>query len=203
MMRHGDLFVPPNVFSTRIRELKERGLQASLARLLLQVELGFALMEALNLEDEPVTAVWAILSGMPLRHPRLQTLTESQRRAIANARQIIPHSARFAWISAVCSYVGDIPVEFRNYDLREDHLFKLEECIIHAHKHLQHYIHQDLYDRCLNSQLEFSLRSYAQVEAGIRYQFEARTQQEVFIVPISFQQEQYTESEIVKNSKKS
>lgn len=95
-MRHGDLFVPPNVFNTRIRELKERGLQASLARLLLQVELGFALMEALNLEDEPVTAVWAILSGMPLREPRLQNLTESQRRAIANARQIIPHSARFA-----------------------------------------------------------------------------------------------------------
>lgn len=51
---------------------------------MLQVELAFALMEYLQLDDEPVTAPWAILSGMPLRHPRLQNLNQMERRAIAD-----------------------------------------------------------------------------------------------------------------------
>ncbi|ODG97689.1 hypothetical protein A4S05_12615 [Nostoc sp. KVJ20] len=60
-------------------------------------------MEYLELDDEPVTAPWAILSGMPLRHPRLQSLNEMERRAIANTRQIVPFSARFAWLGALRS----------------------------------------------------------------------------------------------------
>ncbi len=62
----------PTEFKERLEELKEAGLELTQAELLLQVELGFALMEYLELDDEPVTAPWAILSGMPLRHPRLQ-----------------------------------------------------------------------------------------------------------------------------------
>jgi len=179
-VRQGNLFAPPNAFNTRLEELKERGLKPQLAQLLLQVELGFALMEFLHLDDEPVTAVWAILSRMPLRHPRLQNLTETQQRAIANARQIIPYSARFAWLSAVRSYVRDIPIESRNYKLRVDHLQDLDKRIINAYKDLQHPIHQNLYEHCLSTQLDCDLREYKQVEAGTSYQFEAKTEQREF-----------------------
>jgi hypothetical protein len=188
-MRQGNLFVPPNAFNTRLEELKERGLKRQLAQLLLQVELGFALMEFLHLDDEPVTAVWAILSQMPLHHPRLQNLTETQQRAIANARQIIPYSAHFAWLSAVRSYVRDIPSESRNYKLTVEHLQDLDKRIINAYKELQHPIHQNLYEHCLTAQLDFDLREYKQIEVGTSYQFEARTEQETVTVPISFTQE--------------
>lgn len=189
-MRQGNQFVPPSSFNTRVKELEERGLKRQLAELLLQVELGFVLMEFLHLDDEPVTSVWAILSQMPLRHPRLQNLTEAQRQAIANARQIIPYSARFSWLSALRSYIQDLPAEHRNYRLTVEHLQDLEQRIVNACKDLQHPIHQNLYERCLSTQLDFDLRKYEQVEADTNYQFEASTGQETVTVPINFTQEQ-------------
>jgi pPIWI RE three-gene island domain Z len=187
-MWQGNLFAPPNALRTRLEELKDRGFRH--ARLLLQVELGFALMEFLHLDDEPVTTVWAILSRTPLYHLRLQNLKEEQQRAIANARQIIPHSARFSWISALRSYTQDIPIEQRNYRLTVENLQNLEQCIINAYKDLQHPIHQNIYEKCLSAQLDFNLRKFERLEAGTNYQFEARTAQEVVTVPISFTQEQ-------------
>ncbi|MEH2295329.1 hypothetical protein [Nostoc sp.] len=50
------LFEVPTEFKDRLEQLKEAGLDRTQAELLLQVELGFALMEHLELDDEPVTA---------------------------------------------------------------------------------------------------------------------------------------------------
>ncbi|PHJ63326.1 hypothetical protein VF14_32920 [Nostoc linckia z18] len=136
------LFEPPVIFTKRIKELKDNSeLNREQAQLLLQVELGFALMECLGIDDEPVTAVWAILSGMPLRHPRLQNLDESQRRAVANARQIIPFSARFVWLGALRFYIRNIPQNWRNYDFN---IQDLDSQILHAAKSLRHQVHQNL-----------------------------------------------------------
>lgn len=187
-MRQGELFALPERFVTRVEELKDSGLSPSLAALLLQVELGFALMEYLNLQDEPVVAVWAILSGMPMRHPRLQLLTDEQRRAIANARQIIPDSARFAWLNAVRSYICDIDIDLRNYKLDRSCLDTLEDRIIHAAKSnpITHPANQAVYDHCLSCQLSFDVHNYKTVKAKTAYRFEARTEKETTFTSVSF-----------------
>ncbi|MEH1931659.1 hypothetical protein [Nostoc sp.] len=192
-MSQMSLFEVPTEFKDRLEQLKEAGLDRTQAELLLQVELGFALMEYLELDDEPVTAPWAILSGMPLRHPRLQNLTEMERRAIANTRQIVPFSARFAWLGALRSYLR-IPLDWRNY-----HEFTPQNWdthIINAAKNLRHQVHQDLYERCLNTNLDFRLRKVKRVEAGTTYQFEAKTGEETVIVPVRFTQQQVRNAQI-------
>ncbi len=114
------LFEPPESFTRRITELKkqipELKDKPAERRLLLQVELGFALMEYLELDDEPVTIVWAILSGMFIKHPRLENLSQEKRRAIANCRQIIPFSSRFNWLNALRDYIRHVPQNWRNYN---------------------------------------------------------------------------------------
>ena len=185
-MRRLTLFKPPSSFTTRLDELKENlELRRARAELLLQVELGFALMERLELDDEPVTSVWSILSGMPLRHPRLQNLDEMERRAIANARQIIPFSARFSWLGALRSYM-QIPQHWRNYDFESQNF---DSQIINAAKQLRNPIHQNLYETCLSETLDFSRRDIRQVEAGITYQFEAKTEEETVTLQVEFTQE--------------
>lgn len=108
-MSGNTLFEPPAYFTKRIDELKNQIPQLrnnpTERKLLLQVELGFALMEYLELDDEPVTVVWAILSGMFIRHPSLENLSPAKRRAIANCRQIVPFSARFNWLNALRDYI--------------------------------------------------------------------------------------------------
>ncbi|MEH1908190.1 hypothetical protein [Nostoc sp.] len=192
-MSQMSLFEVPTEFKDRLEQLKEAGLDRTQAELLLQVELGFALMEYLELDDEPVTAPWAILSGMPLRHPRLQNLTEMERRAIANTRQIVPFSARFAWLGALRSYLR-IPLDWRNYG--EFTLQNWDTYIIHAAKNLRHQVHQDLYERCLNTNLDFRLRKVKRVETGTTYQFEAKTGEETVIVPVRFTQQQVRNAQI-------
>jgi len=178
------LFEPPVIFTKRIKELKDNSeLNREQAQLLLQVELGFALMECLGIDDEPVTAVWAILSGMPLRHPRLQNLDASQRRAVANARQIIPFSARFAWLGALRFYIRNIPENWRNYDFD---IQDLDSQIIHAAKGLRHQVHQNLYESCLSADLEFRQRRAEPVKAGVPYQFQAKTEKETVTMQVQF-----------------
>lgn len=184
-MSQTNLFEPPADFKARLDELTD--LNRAIAELLLQVELGFALMELLRLDDEPVTGVWAILSGMPLRHPRLQNLDEMERRAIANARQIVPFSGRFAWLRALHSYINDIPLDWRNYDFATQNL----DCqIINPSKRLRHQAHQNLYESCLSANLEFRVRKIKPVEAGTAYQFEAQTEKETATVQVKFTQKQ-------------
>lgn len=196
-MRRGNLFEPPKSFTNRIEGLHRRGLERSKARLLLQVELGFALMEFLQLDDEPVTAVWAILSRMPLRHLRLQNLTREQRRAIANARQIIPYSARFTWLNALQTYIQNIPLEHRNYTLTTEYLQDLNQRIINAYKQERHAVHQALYEDCLTTQLTFALRERNQVAADNLYEFNAETGIEPIPTTISFEQTQLEQAEPV------
>ncbi|MFN6477044.1 hypothetical protein [Nostoc sp. DedQUE07] len=178
------LFKPPDIFTKRVKELKDNSeLDREQAQLLLQVELGFALMERLEIDDEPVTAVWAILSGMPLRHPRLQNLDEVQRRAVANARQIIPFSARFAWLGSLRFYIRNIPQNRRNYDFD---IQDLDSQIIHAAKCLRHQVHQNLYESCLSANLEFRQRRVERVQAGVAYQFQAKTEKETVTMQVQF-----------------
>ncbi len=179
------LFEPPAEFDRRIAALKRQNVTE--ARLLLQVELGFALMEHLELDDEPVTAVWAILSGMFIRHPRLENLSEENRRAIANARQIVPFSARFNWLNALRDYIRNIPRGWRNYDFD---IRDLDNQIIEAAKNLQHQNHQNIYERCLSATLNYRRRKREQVEAGTYYQFESSTKEEPVRLQVKFTQPQ-------------
>ena len=185
-MKYGSLFQPPEIFSNRLQELKEKPeFNSEQAEILLQVELAFALMERLRLDDEPVTAVWAILSGMPLRYPRLQNLDDMEKKAIANARQIIPFSARFSWLTALRSYIS-IPIDWRNYNINNQYF---DTQIIHATKEIRQPNHQNIYDFCLSNNLEFIQRRVKQVKAKVAYQFDAKTETQSRKIRVQFTEE--------------
>ena len=194
-MAGNTLFEPPAEFTKRIAELKDQipelRNQPKERRLLLQVELGLALMEQLKLDDEPVTAVWAILSGMFIRHPRLQNLSPEDRRAIANTRQIVPFSSRFNWLNALRDYKKNIPEGWRNYDFD---IQDLDNQIIEAAKNLRQPIHQSIYERCLTAELNYRLRERKEVEAGIYYQFESETKEDSIKLRVKFTQQQVNTS---------
>jgi len=166
------LFLPPDIFKERIKEID---LEETLAELLLQVELGFALTEHLQIDDEPVTVVCEILSKTLIRHPKLQNLSPESKRAIANTRQIVPFSSRFSWLNALRDYRSKIPQNWRNYDFEPQ---DLDNQIINAAKNLQQQANQNTYDLCLRTQLEFRKRTREQVEAGTYYQIESATKDE-------------------------
>ncbi len=173
------LFEPPAGFTKRITELKDQipELKDKPAerRLLLQVELGFALMEYLELDDETVTVVWAILSGMFIKHPRLENLSREKRRAIANCRQIVPFSSRFNWLNALRDYMRNIPDNWRNYNFD---IQDLDNQIIDAARNIQQETNRNVCENCLTAQLNYRRRDRRQVSAGICYQFEAETKEE-------------------------
>lgn len=185
-MKQASLFQPPDIFSNRLQELTEDfELSREQAEILLQVELGFALMERLRLDDEPVTAVWAILSGMPLRYPRLQNLDETERQAIANARQVIPFSARFSWLTALRSYIS-IPIDWRNYNVNNQ---DFDNQIINAIRQIRQPNHQNIYDNCLSNNLKFIQRKVQQVKAKDAYKFDAITETKTFPMQVHFTEE--------------
>lgn len=190
-MRHSSLFAPPQSYQERLSELRER-LNEN-AAILLNVELGFALMEYLKLDGEPVAAVWAILSGMPLRYPTLQNLTPGQRRAIANARQVIPLSSRSAWENALRVYFRDIPEHERNYTV--ENLGDFDEIIIDAckRKEIRHQTHQHLCRTWLRDTLRFREIQQRNIEPGEEpdqsYQFDAHTFDEIVNVQVKFKNE--------------
>jgi hypothetical protein len=194
-MSGNTLFEPPTYFTRRITELKEQipelNNQPAERRLLLQVELGFALMEYLDLDDEPVTVVWAILSGMFIKHPKLEDLSSEKRRAIANCRQIVPFSSRFNWLNALRDYIRNIPESWRNYDFD---IQDLDNQIINAAKNLQQPIHQGIYERCLTAELDYRSRNREQVSASIYYQFESETKEEPIRLRVKFNQQQVNTS---------
>jgi restriction endonuclease in pPIWI_RE module len=79
----------------------------------------------------------------------------SKRRAIANARQIVPFSSHFAWLDALRAYIRDIPPRWRNYDFDPQ---RMDERIINAVKRSPDQIrqeHQKLYEQCLRTTLAF------------------------------------------------
>lgn len=83
-------------------------------RLIFQVELGLSGLERLDLLDEPISILWAVLSGLPF--PRLSSLTEEQQKLIAVVRFLLPFSGRFSWIEALNTY-SKLPIELRAYDV--------------------------------------------------------------------------------------
>ena len=184
-MLSNTLFEPPAEFDNRIKALQRQDVKE--ARLLLQVELGFALMKHLGLDDEPITVVWAVLSGMFIKHPRLQNLSDENRRAIANARQIVPFSSRFNWLNALRDYKKNIPQGWRNYDFN---IRDLDNQIIESAKNLQHNNHQNIYERCLSATLNYRRRERGNVEAGTYYQFESNTKDEPVRLQVKFTQSQ-------------
>ena len=191
-MKHSSLFAPPPSYQARLTTLKDKDRLGENAVILLNVELGFALMECLNLDDEPVTAVWAILSRIPLRYPTLQNLTPEQRRAIANARQIIPLSSRFAWLNALRIYFRRIPEHERNYIVDNvKNLDNLDDVIIHACKRIQHQNHQQIYIMCLRETLCFREFEKRNVEPDKFYHFDAHTvkEKEIINVQVKFENE--------------
>lgn len=167
-------FDPPTAFTRRVQELaKQPGMTAVSARLLLNVELTFALAEALGFDDEPVTAPWALLSGMLLREVRLQRLTPAQRLALANVRQIVPYGPRFAWQTALQDYLG-LPQMLRSYDFT---LGGTQATIIsNARKPNaeRHALHTSIYQACLTERLPWRRRApLPPVQAAHEYAFRA------------------------------
>lgn len=195
------LFCPPESFTRRIEELSEHeDLNPTSAALLLHVELSFALMEFLRMDDEPVTAAWAILSGMHIRELRIQSLTWEQRRAIANARQIVPYSSRSAYLNALRTYIVNIPGYWRNYfnEDEEVELENLRDRILNSNKQVRHQLHEDLYQECLNNTLPFRHRTIGEsVQADTPYHFEAKTKNDTVGITISFNEEDLNNREVL------
>lgn len=185
MSRNYTLFFPPAAFERIVKRLVERSrndpgnkMATQSARNILLVEMGFRLFELLGIEDERVTTPWVILSGMPLYEPRLVNLSPDQRRAIANARQLIPYSARFAWQNALRDY-SRIATTYRNYNLAEPEWKK--QPIIDAKKSESEPTfdpsRQVLYDDWLKMTLSFRTKKLpAFARSGVSYQFDARVQ---------------------------
>lgn len=180
-------FEAPEVFQYRVRELMSlapeaggRLLTATEAHTLLNVELTFALAEMLGFDDEPVTAPWALLSGMPLRETRLLRLDAAGRRALANARQLVPYGPRFAWLDALRRYQA-LPAH-----ARPGYEFTMADpsptLIANARRLPPNRVHADLYRRCLTEQLPWRQRPAPKLaQAATDYEFRA-------VVPTDHQQ---------------
>jgi hypothetical protein len=115
------MYKAPSSFERLIKDLKveleERGASRELARLLAKVELGFELLDILALDDEPIVVLWVLLSASGVRHPRLESLTPEQNRALANARVLLPgYAGRSGWEEALRDYMRHVPRELRRYD---------------------------------------------------------------------------------------
>lgn len=163
------LFDLPQAMESQAEELKEI-LKPHDGKLLLQVELAFSLMELLNLDDEPVTGVWAALSGMPIRDQRIQELNESARLALANTRQIVPFSARSAWNNALVDYL-EIPISQRIYDFK---LTEKDPTLINRAKVSTQAIRQKIYKECLTTKLSYRQRKIKKQADEGDYFFEAK-----------------------------
>ena len=183
------LFEPPSSFTGRVSELEEQEVKE--ARLLLQVELGFALLEYLELDDEPVTVVWAILSGMFIKHPRLDNLSPEKKRAIANCRQIVPFSSRFNWLNALRDYMRNIPQSWRNYDFD---IQDLDNQIIDAARNIQQGTNRNICQGCLTAQLNYRQRERKCVSANKQYRFFPDSQDERIPLKVQFEEDEITAS---------
>ena len=172
-------FEAPAIFQHRVQELMSlvpeeggRSLTATEAHTLLNVELTFVLAEMLGFDDEPVTAAWALLSGMLLRETRLLRLDAAGRRALANARQLVPYGPRFAWLDALRRYQA-LPAHVRlsyQFDIADPS----PTLIVNAKRLSPNRIHEDLYQRCLTEQLPWRQRPKPKLaQAETDYQFRA------------------------------
>ncbi len=177
-MKQTMLFEPPKDFTRRLEALEQKeDLDKDQAALLLQVELAFELMRFLDLGEEPVTSIWIVLSGTPMRHPRLQNLSEADRQAIANVRQISPFSAKFTWIEALRNY-RDIPKKWRNYDLRSsnDEEIDLPKHSLREQRSavVRQKVHEQIYKDCLKATLGYERSPLTEIRVGEPYEFRSK-----------------------------
>nr|BBH91696.1 hypothetical protein KTC_64470 [Thermosporothrix sp. COM3] len=129
---------------------------------LVRVELGLRLLEWLDLCDEPITVLWVVLDDLPLPDERLIAWNERQRRAIANARVLLPFSGRFAWEHALREY-AIIPEAWRCYVVQPgdpDRQLLLPTSCCPQERLL-------VYDKTLASVLPFAQRTIRPAEANI------------------------------------
>lgn len=163
------MYKAPSTFDRLIKDLKielrERDLPTAYARLIAKVELGFELLDLLLLEDEPITVLWVILGGSHIRHPRFESLTDEQKRAIANARVLLPsYAGRLSWEESLRDYIRHIPLELRLYDFD---IAWLEKQIFQASRTSNKFRdRRETYRECLTIVLPFSQRSLRYAEKG-------------------------------------
>ncbi len=150
--------------------------------LLLQVELGLHLIEWLELDDEPITVLWALLSDDPLPHPRLRALDAQQRHAIANARILLPFAGRFNWENALQTY-ATIDEPWRCYRVSPDNLETQK--VINLRSHDERLV---VYDKALEDILPFAQRTTEPAREG-QYFFDAITEQGKQIVTVDIDKE--------------
>ncbi|MBE2267027.1 MAG: hypothetical protein IAE80_02260, partial [Anaerolinea sp.] len=143
-----------NEWYTRLSEALERDsdgrnkLDADEKRLLFRVELGLYLLQALGFSDQPVDALWTVLSGLPF--PSIVELGTEQRRWIAISRILLPFSSRSSWEQALRQYLR-LPLGVRLYDISDD--FPFEEQILDACRSstIKSRARHEVYQRALNT----------------------------------------------------
>lgn len=151
----------------------KRGQASSYAHILLKVELGLTLLERLDLADEPITALWTILSSSDfIRSSQLQDFDDHQKMMIANTRVLLSNLAgRFACENALRDYIRHIPKKDRAFDFELDRLDTklIGEC--RTSNRFQDRI--DLFNNCLLDRLPFKTSVASYVEANKDYEFRA------------------------------
>lgn len=171
------LFDPPACLTARIDELvNDEVLSKTEAYSLLRTELTFALAERLGFADEPVTIFWALLGASPLFEHRLQHLADEHRTALDNIRQIVPFSAKSAWLNELRRY-QELPDEWRGYE------FELDPpgptLLTHARRpeSYQHQIHLTIYEQCMVSWLDYHRQTPPNLAvANVSYYFKTHVQ---------------------------
>lgn len=156
-------------------ELTDRDINPEHAGLIVKVELGFELLNLLRLQEEPIVVLWVVLSQTPIRHWSLEELDTDQRRALANARIMLPgYAGRFGWESALRDYIHYVPVEMRKYDFDVE---QLEKQIIQACSTQRDFPNRiDVYQACLMQKLLIKRRKNTYAKAGECYEFDAYVQ---------------------------
>lgn len=143
-------------------------------RILFQVELGLFLMEHLDLRDEPIIALWIVLSGLPLENRRLPAYGSDDYVPLATVRALLPFAGRFAWENALRDY-AKLPTDARMYDISIEHDDALDKQLVAAARSLRHFQHRlDTYKQTLYTPPPDKVLHREYAEAGI-YSFDAYT----------------------------
>lgn len=102
----------------QLRESTNTTVDGKTLAALFQVELGLYLLSSLNLQDDPVTVLPAVLSGIPF--PAIGRLNQAQQQQIAIARILLSaYSAETGWETALTRYAL-LPEDLRTFSIQTD-----------------------------------------------------------------------------------
>lgn len=178
------MYTAPTSYKTLLKNLRQQLIEEKVnrqvafasARLILNVELAFELLNMLPrpLQGEPIAVVWVLLSGTPLRHASLQILTVKQQRAIANARILLSgFTGRFGWEGALRDYALTLPaaaVALCQYKIDPDNLH--QQIVAHSRSDYHDTTRTTVLRDCLTMRLPFKEPDRYMVEGNQVYQFE-------------------------------